>query len=84
MVSCVLNPVVWQVIISIRREFNGVSASISNFQKFDCIGFDMEAKSHFYADSFADKPCLSVESCICDSRTSSLSQSYIQRSREME
>ena len=45
--------------------------------------FDREAKRHFLT-AFSDKPGLFVESCICDGLTRAVSQSYINRSRQID
>ena len=47
------------------------------------MGFDREAKRHFLA-AFSDKPGLFVESCISDGLTRSVSQSHINRSRQID
>ena len=47
------------------------------------MGFDREAKRHFLT-TFSDKPGLFVESCICDGLTRAVSQSYINRSRQID
>ena len=55
---------------------------ISKEAFLDWMGFDMEAKRHFLI-VFSDKPGLFVESCICDGLTRAVSQSYINRSRQI-
>ena len=47
------------------------------------MGFDREAERHFLTAS-SDKPGLSEESCICDGLTRAVSQSYINRSRQLD
>ena len=47
------------------------------------MGFDREAKKHFLI-VFLVSLAFSVESCICDGLTSAVSQSYINRSRQID
>ena len=49
----------------------------------DWMGFDREAKRRFLT-AFSDKPGLFVESCICNGLTKATSQSYINRSRQID
>ena len=50
---------------------------------WDWMGFDRDAKRHFLT-AFSDKPGLFVESCICDGLTRAVSQSYIDRSPQID
>ena len=50
---------------------------------FNWMGFDREAKRHFLAAFFLMSLDFFVESCVCDSLTRAVSQSYINRSRQI-
>ena len=43
----------------------------------------VKRKPKAFSESFSDKPGLFVESCICDGCTRAVSQSYIDRSRQI-
>ena len=47
------------------------------------MGFDREAERHFLT-AFSDKPGLFVGSCICDGLTRAVTQSYINRNRQID
>ena len=49
----------------------------------DWMGFNRGAKRHFLT-AFCDKPGLFVESCICNSLTRAVSQSYINKSHQID
>ena len=49
---------------------------------WDWMGFNRETKRHFLK-AFLIRLAFFVESCICDGCTTAVSQSYIDRSRQM-
>ena len=70
------------LIDSVRTQLIGMPVYISGFFCLDWMGFDRETKIHFLT-AFLISLAFFVESCICDGHTRAVSQSYINRSRQI-
>ena len=70
------------VIASVRRQLIGMPVYIKKDFFGDWLGFDREIKRHFLK-AFLISLAFFVESCICDDCMRAVSQSYIDRSGQM-